>query len=33
MDDNKTDRIRKFILLALAAMLVVIGYMMLPVYN
>lgn len=33
MDDNKADRLRKFIALMLAAMLVVIGYMLLPVYK
>ncbi len=33
MDDSKADRLRKLIALILAAMLVVIGYMLLPVYK
>jgi|GEM_PF-4473445 hypothetical protein len=33
MSDNKSDRLRKFIAIILAAMLVVLGYMMLPVYK
>lgn len=33
MDDNRADRLRKFILILLAAMMVVAGYMLLPVYK
>ncbi len=33
MSDSKADRLRKLIAVILAAMLVVIGYMLLPVYE